>query len=134
MVGFATDSVFLKTVVETDLVPSRSWGFDYGRNGLGNETKGELVIGGYNSEKASYKDFTNLTVFPDKNKPCPLQVNVKKIKMGNVDLMAGQGKFRHFEFRIKGFFLILNVARIVRNCRSVYGLSRTSLLVTDTAT
>ena len=36
------------------------------------------------------KDFTNYTIFPDKAKPCPLQVTVESMKWGGKDLMAGQ--------------------------------------------
>jgi hypothetical protein len=91
MIGLASDSVFLKSAVAAGLAPSRSWGFDFGRTGLNLQEGGELVIGGYNPSKASWEDFTNYTVFPDKSKPCPLQVNVEGMNWGDTDLMDGQG-------------------------------------------
>lgn len=93
MIGLASDSVFLKASVAAGLSPSRTWGFDFGRTGLELQEDGELVIGGYNPAKASYRDFTNYTIFPDKTKPCPLQVNVQSMKWGETDLMAGQDPF-----------------------------------------
>lgn len=100
MIGLASSSVFLKAATEDGHAPSRSWGFDYGSSNDINDP-GELVIGGYNSEKASYEDFTNYTVFPDRNAPCPLQVQVKGFKWGKSDLMEGQGM--HGLLEPKGF-------------------------------
>ena len=91
MVGMASDSVFLRQTVKAGLSPSHSWGFDYGRQKNDDELPGELVIGGYNAAKASYKDFTNYTLFKDLNKPCPLQVEVEGMRWGDVNLMSGQG-------------------------------------------
>jgi hypothetical protein len=89
----ATDSVFLKSVVGAGLAPSRSWGFDYGRVENKVDEPGELVLGGYNPAKATYQDFTNYTVFPNKSAPCPLQVEVQALQWGDHDLMAnGQSK------------------------------------------
>lgn len=90
MLGLADASIFLNQTVSAGVSPSRSWAFDYGLTA--NNVPGELVIGGYNPSKATYDKFTNYTVFPDKSKPCPLQVNVKGMKWGSVDLMDGQGK------------------------------------------
>lgn len=90
MLGLADASIFLNQSVEGGFSPSKSWGFDYGLTAK--NVPGELVIGGYNPNKASWPKFTNFTVFPDKSKPCPLQVNVRGMKWGNVDLMSGQGE------------------------------------------
>lgn len=89
MLGLADASIFLNQSVEGGVSPSKSWALDYGLTAA--NVPGELVIGGYNRNKATSDKFTNFTVFPDKSKPCPLQVNVKGIKWGSVDLMAGQG-------------------------------------------
>lgn len=89
MLGLADASIFLNQSVEGGVSPSKSWALDYGLTAA--NVPGELVIGGYNPNKATSNKFTNFTVFPDKSKPCPLQVNVKGIKWGSVDLMAGQG-------------------------------------------
>lgn len=89
MLGLASASIFLNQTVSAGVSPSRSWAFDYGLTAK--NVPGELVIGGYNPNKATFDKFTNFTIFPDKSKPCPLQVNVKGFKWGNVDLMNGQG-------------------------------------------
>lgn len=90
MLGLADASIFLNQTVADGVSPSHSWAFDYGLTAT--DLPGELVIGGYNPSKATYDKFVNFTVFPDKSKPCPLQVNVKGFKWGSVDLMAGQGE------------------------------------------
>jgi hypothetical protein len=90
MVGLADQSIFLNQSVADNVSPSRSWALDYGLTSK--KVDGEVVIGGYNPTKATWDKFVNYTVFPDKSKPCPLQVNVKGIKWGSVDLMAGQSE------------------------------------------
>lgn len=89
--SLASDSVFLKSVVEAKLAPSRTWAFDYGQLANEADSPGELVIGGYNPSKASYEDFTNYTLFANKSTPCPLQVQVQGMRWGGVNLMDGQG-------------------------------------------
>ena len=89
--SLASDSIFLRSVVQAKLAPSRTWGFDYGQTGDQKDSLGELVIGGYNPNKASYQDFTNYTISDNNSVPCPLQVEVESIRWGGVDLMDGQG-------------------------------------------
>lgn len=90
MVGLADQSIFLAQAVADGISPTRSWSLDYGLTAK--NVPGEVVIGGYNENKATWDQFTNFTVFPDKTKPCPLQVNVTGIKWGSVDLMDGQSE------------------------------------------
>ncbi|KAI5778626.1 hypothetical protein EDC01DRAFT_756865 [Geopyxis carbonaria] len=84
VIGMASDSVFLKMAVETKKIPSKSFGFDFGRTDLSKgQTAGELVLGGYNDGRVkSWKDSSNRTIFKDKDKPCPLQVTVKRMSWG----------------------------------------------------
>lgn len=91
--SLASDSVFLRSVVQAKLAPSRTWGFDYGQTANQKNSPGELVIGGYNPNKASYQDFTNYTISDNNSVPCPLQVEVEGIRWGGVDLMDGQGVY-----------------------------------------
>ncbi|KAL7266801.1 hypothetical protein RUND412_010635 [Rhizina undulata] len=81
MIGLATDSQFLQTAIAANLTPSNSWSLDYGTTGV--YIPGELVVGGYNSAKATYDSFQNFTIFPNKSIPCPLQVNISTITLGN---------------------------------------------------
>lgn len=81
-IGLATDSVFLKTMVSTKNAPSLSFSIDSRSTAINKETNGEFIVGGYNTDKVSWEDFTNFTVFEDKSRPCPLQVRVKNIKWG----------------------------------------------------
>ncbi|KAH0610742.1 uncharacterized protein H6S33_011169 [Morchella sextelata] len=93
MIGLASDSSFLEVLVEKNQSPSRSWSLDYGLSSVENFAPGELVIGGYNRQKAAADDFEDFEVFKDKSKPCPLQVQVNKINWGTADLMADQEPF-----------------------------------------
>lgn len=118
MVGLADQSIFLNQSVENNISPSRSWALDYGLTAK--NVAGEVSFGGYNPAKATWDTFKNFTVFPDKSKPCPLQVNVKGIKWGNVNLMDGQGKIRILAFPMHSSHVL-----IIRNynCfRHFYGL------------
>ncbi|KAI5841968.1 aspartic peptidase domain-containing protein [Morchella snyderi] len=93
MIGLASDSSFLEVLVERSQSPSRSWSLDYGLSAAENSVAGELVIGGYNRQKAAGDDFEKFEVFKDKSKPCPLQVQVNKINWGTADLMENQEPF-----------------------------------------
>lgn len=79
----ATNSVFLKSMVSTGNSPSMSWSYDVRSSAIGTEVEGEFIVGGYNTDKVSYHDFTNYTVFENKAIPCPLQVKVKRISWGD---------------------------------------------------
>lgn len=84
MIGLASDSRFLEIAVAAGVSPSHTWALDYGTTG--SYSPGELVVGGYNSEKAKPEDFRNYTISTDPSIPCPLQVDVKSIKLGNLKL------------------------------------------------
>lgn len=78
-IGIASDSTFLKTMIETENAPSKSFGLYTGRN---KEDPGELIIGGYNEDRVHYTNFKNFTVNADPTIPCPLQVRVEGIQFG----------------------------------------------------
>jgi hypothetical protein len=96
VIGLATDSAFLKSAVKAKQIPSRSWGFEYGKM---EGTEGELVLGGYNADKLNKAKAFEVDVFPNRNIPCPLQVQVKSLTWGKNNEFLNASKFSRSDSR-----------------------------------
>ena len=82
--GLASDSIFLDQAVAANLTPTHSFALDYGTTAPGSEKGGEIVFGGYNTEKLDLNLARRYRIFADTSIPCPLQIKVSRVILKNM--------------------------------------------------
>ncbi|KAF8848779.1 acid protease, partial [Acephala macrosclerotiorum] len=79
--GLGRNSSVLSSLMGAGVIPSPEFGLYYGSRSMNNPSDGELVIGGYNSNRVNgtFANFSMATSYLDQ--PCPLQVLLKDVRV-----------------------------------------------------
>ncbi|CZR56002.1 uncharacterized protein PAC_05890 [Phialocephala subalpina] len=79
--GMGRNSSVLSSLLGAGVIPSPEFGLYYGSRSMNNPSDGELVIGGYNSNRVNgtFANFSMATSYLDQ--PCPLQVLLKDVRV-----------------------------------------------------